>query len=412
MSTATPDVASTARAEIEEANAAVRDPDPVRIGILTPLSLPGDPTAGQLVVRGACLGARYVREHDIGNGRQVALALQNDQAGAAEEGMARSSVGGMAKLAIVDGVVAALGQWHLRTTPWVADAAERLGVPMFIENGHSTVTAQGRRTIFRTYFTVAERARLMIDFAVTRGVTRLAVVAADTVFGLSTAQALQDLATERGMEVLRLDFPQDGTDDLLPELRKVRDFRPDLLVNGAVVRTNYLLYRQAVEVGLLPDVPLMVPFGYPMRSADFWRFAGTAGLGTVWPATFYRPSWPGLTGVGRWFTGEYRQRYGSTPPDTALSAFTDVTIIARAMATASPADRDGLIASLEAQSFPTWRGPVRFGRDGEHLHHDAPPICLMQYQRYGQDVDEAAIIWPPESATHPYAGPDELSGNG
>jgi len=33
---------------------------PVKIGVLTPLSPPGDPAAGQLISRGAALGAAYV----------------------------------------------------------------------------------------------------------------------------------------------------------------------------------------------------------------------------------------------------------------------------------------------------------------------------------------------------------------
>jgi branched-chain amino acid transport system substrate-binding protein len=405
MSTTETTVENRARAEIATVNAAA-EADAVHIGILTPLSGPGDATAGELVVRGACLGARYAREH---LGRTVRFSVQNDQAGAAEEGMQRSAVGGLAKLAMVDEVIAALGQWHLRTTPWVADTAEKLGLPMFIENGHSTVTAEGRRTIFRTYYTVAERSRMMVDFMAAEGMRKIAILAADTVFGLQTAQTLEDFAKEAGMEVLRFDFAQETTDDLRPELTRIRDFGPDILINDGVVRTNYLIVHQAVELGLLPAVPMMATFGYPLRSADFWRLAGPAGLGFVWPATYYRPSWPGLTEVGRWFTEAYRETYGSFPPDTSLSAFTDVTIIVRALANAARQDRAALIDSLEAQSFPTWRGDVRFTQVGEHLHHDAPDIYLMQYQKPEQDFDEAAIVWPPAVRTDDYRTPQQLS---
>jgi hypothetical protein len=36
--------------------------EPVKIGVITPLSPPGDPAAGQLIMRGAKFGAKYVNE--------------------------------------------------------------------------------------------------------------------------------------------------------------------------------------------------------------------------------------------------------------------------------------------------------------------------------------------------------------
>ena len=35
---------------------------PVKIGVISPLSPPGDPTAGQLISRGAKFGAKFVNE--------------------------------------------------------------------------------------------------------------------------------------------------------------------------------------------------------------------------------------------------------------------------------------------------------------------------------------------------------------
>jgi len=397
-----------ARSQIEAVNRLAGD-DPVRIGILTPLTGPGDATAGSLVVRGACLGARYIRERGgVDGGRQIAFSLENDQASAAEEGMQRSAVGGLAKLALADEVVAALGQWHLRTTSAVAHAAERLRLPIFIENGHRTVTAERLSTVFRTYYSVGDRSRLMVDFMATHGMTKVAILAADTVFGLSTADALEEFGAAAGLEFLRFDFDQEDTTDLRPQLTKVRDFQPDMLINDGVVRTNYLIANQAVEVGLRPAVPMMVTFGFPLRSADYWRLAGPEGNGVIWPGTYYRPSWPGMTDVGTWFTRAYREQWGSFPVDTSMSAFTDVTIIARALETATSAGPEGLIASLEAQEFDTWRGPVAFTRDGEHWHHDVPGICLMQYHRFGQDFDEAAVIYPDAGKTGEYRAQDEL----
>ncbi|GAB2330314.1 ABC transporter substrate-binding protein [Streptomyces griseoincarnatus] len=401
-------VETVARRQIDQVNEQA-GPDAVPVGIITPLSGPGDATAGSLVVRGACLGVEYVLRHGkLPLGKGIRLVVQNDQNGADTEGMQRSAVGGLAKLAMVDEVVAALGQWHLRTTPHVASTAELLGLPIFIENGHSAVTAEQRRMVFRTYFSVADRVPLMLDFLAAQGMRRVGLVAANTVFGLETADTLEQYGAGLGMEFLRFDFDQETTFDVREQLAAIRDFGPDVLINDAVVRTNYMVVEQAAEVGLRPKVPMMVTFGFPMRSADFWRLAGDNGNGIMWPSSRYRPSWDGLTEIGRWFTQRYTDLYGTFPPDTALSAFTDVTLIAKALDLAGEATREALVQALETHEFETWRGPVSFPRGEEHWHHCPPELVLMQYQKVGQSFDDAAIVAPDALSTHTYLTPEQL----
>lgn len=409
---------TTADTPLARAQATVADvnqvagPNPIRIGILTPLTPPGDPTAGELVVRGACLGAEYIRENGgVAGGRQIEFVLYNDQETAATEGMARSSAAQMTKLALVDEVSAVVGQWHLRTTPWVVDVATRYDVPIFIENGHSYVTAQKRRNVFRAYFSIADRVPVMLDFAAAQGMRRIGLVAADTVFGQMMADTLVEYGTKHhNMEFLRFDFPQDDTDDLTAELKAIADYAPDLFINGGVIRTNYLIVKQATEVGILPGTPMMVTFGFPLRSEDFWRFSGEAGVGTMWPAMRYRPSWQGITKVGRWFIDRYTARYGSFPPDTALTHFTDVTIIAQAVAAAGSDQREDILNALESRSFETWQGHIRYPRGPEHWHHVAPELVLLQYQHLGQSFDDSAIIYPPKAATAEYIAPKASRG--
>lgn len=374
------------------------------VGILTPLSLPGDPTAGELCVRGAVLGARYAAEHGIGPG--IRLVLANDQVGADLEHMSRTAVGGLAKLAFLDGVSALIGQWHLRTAPAVAEVAEQIGLPTFIENGHNTVNI-GRRHIFRTYFSIADRAPLMAGFVRERGWKRVALVAADTVFGQMLADTLeQELGkTVDGVQVLRIDFEQDGVTDLDAQLRAVADFGPDLLLNAAVVRTNYMVIASAVAAGVLPGVPMMACFPFPMRSQDYWRLAGEAGAGVVWPATRFSPDWPELSPVGRWFVDHYQREFGSAPPDNSLNAFTDVVILAQAAEAADSTGREELQNALENGVFDTWRGPVGFSWSEATGHHDTPEIVLMHYRETGDAAQDAVVVWPPESATGAYRHP-------
>lgn len=389
-------------AELVAANNRTLSEGALPVGVLTPLTGPGDPVAGELAVRGAVLGARYAAEHGLAGG--VRLVLENDQRGAGSEHMSRSAVGGLAKLAFIDRVSAVVGQWHLRTVPAVAAAAEEIQIPVFIENGHNTA-ASGRRYTFRTYFSIADRAPLMASFVESQGFKRVAVVAADTVFGQMLADTLSDALQEAvpGVQLHRTDFAQDEVTDLGPQLRAVAEFGPDLLLNAGVVRTNYMVISSAIEAGVLPGTPMMVCFPFPMRSGDYWKGAGEAGAGVVWPATRFSGTWPGLTPVGRWFVDRYQQEFGSFPPDNSLNAFTDVTILAQAAQAVGGNGRAELHKALESMEFDTWRGPVSFPwSDAEAPHHQPPEIVLMHYHSTGDSVDDAVIVWPPESATGDY----------
>ncbi|MGA8116109.1 MAG: ABC transporter substrate-binding protein [Actinocatenispora sp.] len=399
---------SRAVAEVAAVNGAAGE-NPVRLGIITPLTAPGDSVAGELAVRGACLGAEYLREHGgVLGGRQVEFVLQDDQEGAGpDQLMQRSCIGGMAKLAAYDKVLAVVGQWHLRTAPLVAEVAETFGVPIFVENSHSTITMRQYRTLFRTYVAISDRLPMMVEFAQKQGWRRIAVMASNTVFGQMTADTFMSVADElgTGMEFLRFDFDQESTTDVRAQLREVAAFRPDMLLNSAVVRTNYMVINQAEELGILPGTPTMVGFPFPMRSQDYWKLAGEAGNHVVWAAIPYSPTADNLTAIGRWFTDRYSERYGSFPSDNALNAFTDVTIIGQALERAGVDEREALLTALESGEYDTWRGPVSFGRGDGHWHHSPPEMFLMQYTEVGQTLDQATVVYPPDMATGKYVAP-------
>src|SRR5215831_12949512 len=72
---------------------------PVKIGVLTPLSPPGDASAGQFIVRGAKMGAEDVNTRGgVLGGRKIELVVEDD-AGTPEKGVA-----GLRKLATQDQV--------------------------------------------------------------------------------------------------------------------------------------------------------------------------------------------------------------------------------------------------------------------------------------------------------------------
>lgn len=385
--------------------------DAATVGVLTPLTPPGDVTAGQLALRGVALGLEYLRHRH--NVQRIRVVVENDQTTAAVDGMPRSAVGAAAKLLMLDKAIALVGQWHLRTVDHVASLASALGVPIFTENGHNTVTL--RSTAFRTYYSIEDRVPMMLAFAAELGVQKLSVMYANTVFGTMMADTIEahNERADMGFRIQRLEIDQESVANVTDEVRAVGAFGPDLFINAGVIRTNYMIAREFAAAGLLASIPMMVCFPFPMRNDDYWRELGASGNYVVWPGMEYRPSMPGLTAIGRWFTSEYAERHGAFPPDNALNAFTDITIIGEALERLREVNRQTLLDELSSGTFETWRGPVSFAeRKGEHWHHSPPPLALMQYQQVGQSFDDAPIVYPPAARTHAFVSPNSRQSAG
>ncbi len=393
------------KSAVADLNAKISGTDVIKVGLLTPLSLPGDVVAGELIVQSACLGVEYLRTKGmLRDNLDIEVIVEDDQAIAAEEGMKRSVVSGFAKLAQIDKVIALYGQWHSRTAVEAVEIAEKLGVPMFVESGYDDFTKRGYKNIFRTYTTVEDRMYVALDFLKEQGYKRIGCAASNTDFARIVADDLERINKERdyGFEIMRVDFDQETAMDIRPELQKIIDFKPDVIFNDGVVRTNYLVIQQATELGLLPDKPIITLFDYPMRSRDFWAAAGEASEKLVWAGLLYRPGYEGLKDPGTWFVEAYREKYGEYPPTSALLAFSDMLFIGQAASKSKSLTREGLIESLETNEFDSWLGKVRFGKEGDHLHHSPSPIVLMQYGAFDQDLPDAKVVYPKEHATGEY----------
>src|SRR5262244_3099626 len=80
---------------------------PIKIGVLTPLSPPGDAAGGQFIVRGARMAADDINARGgLLGGRKVEIVAEDDS-GTPEKGVAA-----FRKLATQDHVAAVIGQYH------------------------------------------------------------------------------------------------------------------------------------------------------------------------------------------------------------------------------------------------------------------------------------------------------------
>src|SRR5580765_921763 len=233
---------------------------PVKIGVLTPLSPPGDAAAGQFIVRGAKMGAEEVNARGgVLGGRKIELIVEDDS-GTPEKGAA-----GFRKLATQDGVVAVLGQFHSSVALAVQDLAEQFKVPIFATQASARAfTEKHLNYSFRTHVIDTDRVQLWNRWIKDKGFKTVALLAENTDYGVGLVEDTKKLfpSTAGGAELKTIVFDR-AVVDLTPQLLEIKSWKPDVVINIGVGTPAYLIIKQAADVGLLPGTPMLVSYDMP-----------------------------------------------------------------------------------------------------------------------------------------------------
>ena len=374
--------------------------DTVRIGVLTPLSVPGDANAGNFIVRGARLAERYVNEElgGIRGGKPIELRIEDD-AGTPEKGVA-----GYRKLVTQDEVSAVLGQYHSSVMLAVQKLADQMGTPIFAtQASNQKITANKLATTFRTHAIDPDRARMWIGYIRENGFKRVALLAENTDYGIGLVEQteMQNEAAGMPFELKTTVFDRTSV-DLSAQFLEIKAWKPDLVINAGVVPGALVAVKQAFDVGLFPAVPMLASYDFPIRP-EYWETLGEKGTWLLY-ISYYHPDMK-KTAIGDWFAEQYRKEFDESPLYTAFNAFGQVAVIAQALDKAASLSGPDVVAALEDGEFTSWNGMVTFDRGEEHWHQWSPPMMVLQHTSPNQDWQTADIIYPPELKTGEYVKP-------
>ncbi len=363
---------------------------PIKIGLLSPFSPPGDAGAGKRMKWGAELAIKYINEEMGGVicGRPVQLVV-GDDAGTPAEGMAA-----FRKLVQKDHVVAVVGQYHSSVCIALTKMATDLKVPLFSTGASSTkITESESPYIFSIMSLIPDRAKFWIGFAKHMGWKKIAVLSEDTDYGTGLKTWVEKFGKEAGMKVKGVIFPRTLT-DLTPMLLKVKSWKPDLLINVGVPPAAYLMVKQSYDIGLFPKVPMLASFAWPIRP-EFWDAAGKKGVGILYNA-YYKPGML-TTRLGNWMIPKYKALHKEGPTFFALNAFGEILVVAQAIDMAQSDNPQKIAEALVDWPYLNWSGIVSFKEQkGYRWHNVSAPNLILQETAERQSFDNAKLVWPPE----------------
>jgi len=367
---------------------------PIKIGILTPLSPPGDASAGQFIVRGAKMGADEVNARGgVLGGRKIELVIEDDS-GTPEKGAA-----GFRKLASQDQVVAVIGQFHSSVMGAVQGLAEQFKIPVFATQASARgITEKHLNYTFRTHVIDPDRVSLWNRWIKEQGFKRVALIAENTDYGVGLVEETKRLFPAQGVQAeLKTIIFDRAVVDLTPQLLEIKAWKPDVVLNGGVGTPVYLVIKQAYDVGLFPAVPMLISYDLPARP-EFWKNLGEKGTFVTF-IVYYHPTMK-LTGRGEAFRTKYRAEFKEDPVYGALNGYSQIVLIADALNAARKDGGEDVMNALLKNKSEGWNGTISFTRgEGPYWQQWTPPMLFTQYTRPEMPFSEVKIIYPPEFKT-------------
>src|SRR5947208_766394 len=367
---------------------------PVKIGVLTPLSPPGDASAGQFIVRGAKMGAEDINARGgVLGGRKIELVVEDD-AGTPEKGVA-----GLRKLATQDQVAAVIGQFHSSVMGAVQTLAEQFEIPVFSTQASARgITEQHLNYTFRTHVIDPDRVQLWNRWIKQHGFKRVALLTENTDYGVGiveeTKKQFKTMAVQAELKTIIFDR---AVVDLTPQLLEIKNWNPDVLFNGGIGTPMYLIAKQAWDAGLTPSVPTLISYDAPSRP-EYWKNLGEKGNFASF-IVYYHPTMK-LTTRGEAFRKKYMAEFKEDPIYGALNGYSQVVLIADALNAAKSDNTDELVKALLAGKFEGWNGTISFTRgEGPYWQQWTPPMLVTQYTKPEMAFTEVKIVYPAELKT-------------
>lgn len=354
--------------------------DDIVLGLVSPLSEPGDARSGEAIKKTADLWVKMANDAGGVIGRPVKLAVYDDQ------GKVEVGVSAMERAITEANASAILGVWSSSVTIGQMEVAKGYNVPMLAFYSWSDeVTSRNYPQVFRIGPYNSQIAAQMVPFVKERGYKKVVVLAEDTAYGLGFAKAFEDAAKALpGLSLEVVQF-QAQTQDLTAHMSKVAASRPDAVIVQTVFAATNLSIKQGREVGLKADI--ITGWDWPLLP-DFWPTVGEAGAGVIYP-TFSDPSMM-VTPTGKAFVDAYKAAYGAEPAVFQYYLWDNFNAVKAAIEATKSSEPAKLVEALPNVKFEGTIGPVFFRNEAGTVNFHQWDKFAMFFKRLNKVGDGEA----------------------
>jgi branched-chain amino acid transport system substrate-binding protein len=335
---------------------AARAADPIKVGMVAPLTGPGA-ESGRFQTQGAKLAADEVNKAGGVLGRPIELVIEDDQTTNPGVVLAFSRLAGNAEFA------AFLGPIRSTQIHAMAPDALRLGKPVLIGGTDPVLTHMGNRWFFRFRPHDVYSARVIADYgAKTLGKKKWAIVHSTDAFGTNGMKNLVESLKGMGIEPVLVQGYPNNSQDFTPVALAVKQ-------SGADVMGTYMTFEpdQGIFAKQLRQLGVTLTWvGSPTTvTTTALKLAGPALYGSYAVVDFNKDS----SGAAKAFAAKYEAAYKSAPDIFASWSYDAVHVLARAIGEAKSLEPEKLRqAILAVKGYAGAEGTYNFDQNGDGLH--------------------------------------------
>jgi len=352
--------------------------EPIRIGILTDLTVF---TPWAVNVRdGMNLAAQEINDAGGVNGRMIEL-FEQDSAHNAEAG-----VEGYERL-VEDSVVAIGGIISSTVGEAVSGLAEEHQIPTFmVKSGTQLALTGDSRFMFRTCLPAAPMdAGPVLQYAQTQGLTKVGVMVADYPWGHAFRSAMENTFADSGIEIQIETAPVPPDTDFTPFVRSLADFGAEMVVATGHPPGNSVILGLAAD--LIGDVPVTGAWTPPDLAVGAQVDVAVGRYSDFSCADYFSDSYQDLARRYLAFSDN------SFMSDDAVAGFGIVTMVAEAVGEVGD-DPVAISEYLHANSFdlPGYAHTMSWTEWGE-LAEARPIFTLINEGPAPEGLNEAGDWW-------------------
>lgn len=315
--------------------------DPLKIGGLLETSGPVA-SLGQPGLEGALLAVDQINAAGGINGHPLALENINTESDNTKAVTATKRLIGAGDIAAI------VGPMNSGSSFAILDIIQRAQMPMISNGGSRNIVlpAEEKKWVFLAPLTDVLVQSVMMEDMKKRGITKIALLNADSPFGTSGREQLEKRAADQGITIVSQQAFGNADQDMTPQLTRVRGTDAQAVVVWATGPGQAIAVKNARQLGL--DLPVYL--SHAANDFNFVRLAGPAADGILIPSskiyvTDSLPDSDPQKAVIETFVKDYTARYGKPPATFAGNAYDAVMMLAEAMKTAGgerPAVRDAI----------------------------------------------------------------------
>ena len=321
--------------------------EPIRIGLILPLTGPFTPTGRQIEA-----GVRlYMQQQgDTVAGRMIQLIVKDD-------GNVADATKRIAQELIVNDKVAILAGFGL--TPLalaVAPLSAQAKVPQIVMGAATSIVTERSPYIARSGMVAPALTVGVAEWAPKNGIKRVVTLVSDYAPGVDIEKSFIEQFTRAGGEVIAQLRAPLANPDFAPFLQRARDAKPDGLFVFVPAGQGSILMKQFSERGMDKSGIKLIGTG-DMTDDDILNGIGDVALGIV-TSHHYSAAHP--SAMNKSYVAAFKKANpGMRPNFMAMGGYDGMHLIYEALKkTKGATDGDALINAMKGMAWESPRGPI------------------------------------------------------